>query len=204
MGAASGAQQGCQCDEFDGAATDPPAGARRQCRCGPAESISPDTEMPRRSLCACQTTLTRAGFCSCYSDTAHETSPERTRDHPRGPNPRSTKPASRSTCFLTDPLPDIERMTDAQWHRRATLPVSQRQGRIARCSGEPERRRSSGALVHAARSAAWTITPAEEAVRPLIVRIRVRSLINAWSAGCLVLICRSMHRGHSGGCRLAR
>src|SRR4029450_9356396 len=112
MGAASGAQQGCQCDEFDGAATDPPAGARRQCRCGPAESISPDTEMPRRSLCACQTTLTRAWFCSCYSDTAHETSPERTRDHPRGPNPRSTKPASRSTCFLTNPLPDIERMTD--------------------------------------------------------------------------------------------
>jgi protein-S-isoprenylcysteine O-methyltransferase Ste14 len=36
--------------------------------------------------------------------------------------------------------------------------------------------------------AAWTITPAEGAVRPLIVRIRVRSLINAWSAVCLVLI----------------
>jgi hypothetical protein len=31
--------------------------------------------------------------------------------------------------------------------------------------------------------------PSEEAVRPLIVRIRVRSLINAWSAVCLVLIC---------------
>jgi hypothetical protein len=92
-----------------------------------------------------------------------------------------------------------------QWHRRAALPVSQRQGRIARCSGERERRGSSGALVSPPRvSAALTITPAEEAVRPLIVRIRVRSLINAWSAVCLVLICQSKHGDHCGGCRLAR
>jgi hypothetical protein len=38
----------------------------------------------------------------------------------------------------------------------------------------------------------------------LIVWIRVRSLLNAWSAVCLALICRSMHGDHYGGCRLAR
>jgi hypothetical protein len=50
--------------------------------------------------------------------------------------------------------------------------------------------------------AAWTITPAAGAVRPLIVRIRVRSLINAWSAVCLVLIGRSRHGGASSNTTL--
>jgi hypothetical protein len=54
-------------------------------------------------------------------------------------------------------------------------------------------------------SAACTITPPEgSGFISLIVWIRVRSLMNAWSAVCLVLIDRSRHGDHCGGCRLAR